>query len=69
MDVNAVSVFILMIELEPTARKSVQFNDEVEVKTVEREPEVVEIDEAKIDRYLTKLIDGVIFCSISVRIV
>lgn len=41
-------------ELEHGNKKSVQFSEEVEVKTVKREPEIVEveIDEAKIDRLL-----------------
>lgn len=41
-------------ELEHGGKKSVQFSEEVEVKTVKREPEIVEveIDEAKIDRLL-----------------
>ncbi|XP_043279608.1 signal transducing adapter molecule 1 isoform X2 [Venturia canescens] len=42
------------IKLEHGNKKSVQFSEEVEVKTVKREPEIVEveIDEAKIDRLL-----------------
>lgn len=32
--------------------KKVQFNEEVNVKVLEKEPEVVEIDEEKIDRLL-----------------
>ena len=35
---------------ESVTKKSVQFKDEVVVKTVESEPEQVEIDEAKIDK-------------------
>ncbi|KAK0166306.1 hypothetical protein PV328_004739 [Microctonus aethiopoides] len=43
-----------MIKLEQGTKKSVQFAEEVEVKTLKREPEVieVEIDESKIDRLL-----------------
>ena len=42
------------IELEHSNKKMVQFAEEVEVKTVKREPEVVEveIDERKMDRLL-----------------
>lgn len=41
-------------ELEHSNKKMVQFAEEVEVKTVKREPEVieVEIDERKMDRLL-----------------
>lgn len=41
-------------ELEHGGKKSVQFAEEVEVKTVKREPEIieVEIDEHKMDRLL-----------------
>ena len=39
----------MVAELEVGPKKSVQFKDEVQVKTVEPVPEVVEIDEAKID--------------------
>lgn len=44
----------LYIELEHSNKKMVQFAEEVEVKTVKREPEVVEveIDERKMDRLL-----------------
>lgn len=44
----------LHIELEHSNKKMVQFAEEVEVKTVKREPEVVEveIDERKMDRLL-----------------
>lgn len=44
-------------ELESNSKKSVQFSEEVEVKTVKREPEVVEIeiDEGKMDRLLNLL--------------
>jgi signal transducing adaptor molecule len=44
----------LFTELESNNKKSVQFAEEVEVKTVKREPEVVEIeiDEQKMDRLL-----------------
>ncbi|KAJ8679848.1 hypothetical protein QAD02_015635 [Eretmocerus hayati] len=44
-------------KLESNNKKSVQFNEEVEVKTVKREPEVVEveIDEQKMDRCLNLL--------------
>lgn len=37
-------------EYEP--KKLVQFAEEVEVKSIETEPEIVEIDEAKIDAYV-----------------
>ena len=44
----------LHIELEHSNKKMVQFAGEAEVKTVKREPEVVEveIDERKMDRLL-----------------
>jgi len=46
----------LSVEPEPTKEsKSVKFNEEVEVKTVEPIPEVVEIDEDKIDQCLAML--------------
>lgn len=51
-----INTFILNlhIELEHSNKKMVQFAEEVEVKTVKREPEVVEveIDERKMDRLL-----------------
>lgn len=51
-----INTFILnlYIELEHSNKKMVQFAEEVEVKTVKREPEVVEveIDERKMDRLL-----------------
>jgi len=37
------------IELE-SSKKTVQFSEDVEVQSIETEPEVVEIDETKIDR-------------------
>lgn len=42
---------VLFSEAETQQKKSVQFNEAVEVKTLEKEPEEVEIDEEKIDRY------------------
>jgi hypothetical protein len=46
--------FSLCAELEHSNKKLVQFAEEVEVKMVKREPEVVEveIDEKKMDRLL-----------------
>lgn len=45
---------MLPLELEHGSKKLVQFSDEVEVKTLQREPEVieVEIDEPKMDRLM-----------------
>lgn len=42
--------FFSVLEYEP--KKLVQFAEEVEVKSIETEPEIVEIDEAKIDAYV-----------------
>ncbi|KAK0170973.1 hypothetical protein PV328_008748 [Microctonus aethiopoides] len=46
-----------MIKQEQGTKKSVQFPEEVEVKTLKRQPEItdVEIDESKIDRLLLLL--------------
>lgn len=51
---NAVKVTYLFTELEHSNKKLVQFAEEVEVKTLKRELEVieVEIDEKKMDRLL-----------------
>ena len=45
---------MIFSEIEHSSKKLVQFSDEVEVKTVKREPEVVEvdIDEHKMDRLM-----------------
>ncbi|XP_001603212.2 signal transducing adapter molecule 1 isoform X1 [Nasonia vitripennis] len=47
-------------KLESNSKKSVQFSEEVEVKTVKREPEVVEIeiDEQKMDRLLNLTLEA-----------
>lgn len=46
--------------MESNSKKSVQFSEEVEVKTVKREPEVVEIeiDEQKMDRLLNLTLEA-----------
>jgi len=46
---------ILLPEFEVAAKKTVQFAEDVEVQSIETEPEVVELDEAKIDRVLHML--------------
>jgi len=37
---------------DKASEKKVQFSEEIKVKVVEKEPEIVEIDEEKIDRLL-----------------
>jgi hypothetical protein len=40
----------IALELELSSKKSVQFAEDVEVQSIDTEPEVVDIDENKIDR-------------------
>ena len=42
-------------EFEESSKKTVQFSEDVEVQSIETEPEVVEIDENKIDKVLEML--------------
>jgi signal transducing adaptor molecule len=42
-------------ELEVASKKTVQFSEDVEVQSIETEPEIVEIDEAKIEKALHML--------------
>lgn len=43
---------------ESSSKRKVQFEEKVEVKTIEKEPELVQIDEAKLNECLQMLQDA-----------
>lgn len=46
------SCTLISAEFEVNSKKTVQFSEDVEVQSIETEPEIVEIDEGKIDKVL-----------------